>query len=330
MKKSITILILLFNGIIGFTQSYAPHAGQPGSTAIHKDSNVFVGWATGVSVQRGYIQIDDTTKTFGGSNRATFGEDSLVFGKPNGTTTRAISLGDSGTAIVTFDLDIANGAGWDFAIFENGVTDNFLELATVSVSSDGVHFFEFPSHSEIPFLTQTASFGSTDCRYIHNLAGKYKLNYGTPFDLEDITDDPMLDKDAIKYIKITDVVGSINPLYATHDSHGNIINDPYPTPFNTSGFDLTGVGIINGKSLTTNSVTYSSFSIYPTIVQQDIYISSNANFDYTLINLEGKIVVKGTGIEGKNILNLQHLKSGSYLIKVQSKDYLENFRLIKL
>ena len=36
-------------------------------------------------------------------------------------------------------------------------------------------------------------------------------------------------------VRITDVVGSIDPWYGTRDSLGNLINDPFKTPF-ASGF----------------------------------------------------------------------------------------------
>ena len=44
---------------------------------------------------------------------------------------------------------------------------------------------------------------------------------------------------------IVDVVGSIDPLYATHDSLGNIVIDPWPTAFASGGFDLDGMGVIH-------------------------------------------------------------------------------------
>jgi hypothetical protein len=46
-------------------------------------------------------------------------------------------------------------------------------------------------------------------------------------------------------VRITDVVGSIDPRYWTRDSLGNLINDPFTTPFASGGFDLNGVGVIN-------------------------------------------------------------------------------------
>ena len=43
---------------------------------------------------------------------------------------------------------------------------------------------------------------------------------------------------------MVDVVGSIDPMYGTRDSLGNLINDPWPTPFATGGFDLDAVAVL--------------------------------------------------------------------------------------
>ena len=57
MNKIIALLLLLPFGV--WSQSYAPPAGQPGSTAIHMDSPLFTSWASGINVIRGYINIED-------------------------------------------------------------------------------------------------------------------------------------------------------------------------------------------------------------------------------------------------------------------------------
>jgi hypothetical protein len=53
-----------------------------------------------------------------------------------------------------------------------------------------------------------------------------------------------LDVNAVQAVRIVDVVGAISPLYATPDSLGNIVNDPWPTAFASGGFDLDGVAVI--------------------------------------------------------------------------------------
>jgi hypothetical protein len=197
-----------------------------------------VAWATGATVVQGPQNITNPNGPF-----ANVGSAEAATGAPDGSG--IVSLGDGGNAILTFAQPIANGAGFDFAVFENSFSDTFLELAFVEVSSDGVNFFRFPAHSETQTATQVDGFGNIDCRFINNLAGKYRANFGTPFDLSDIPDNPLLNKDRITHVKVIDVIGTIDPQYASRDSFGNIVNDPYPTPFGSCGFDLDAVGVIN-------------------------------------------------------------------------------------
>jgi hypothetical protein len=162
-----------------------------------------------------------------------------------------VSLGDGGSITLGFTTPIANGAGADFAVFENGFVSGsgglaFLELATVSVSSDGVHFFEFPDVSLTQTTTQVGGFGLLDASNLYDLAGKYIAGFGTGFDLSELAGiSPFLNVNDVIDVRITDVVGSINPQFGTRDSLGNLINDPFTTPGASSGFDLTGVGVIN-------------------------------------------------------------------------------------
>ena len=54
-------LVLLFGFIIGLSlqAQFAPAAGQPGSSALHKDSNIFKAWATQCNITRGYQDISN-------------------------------------------------------------------------------------------------------------------------------------------------------------------------------------------------------------------------------------------------------------------------------
>lgn len=227
---------------------YAPGAGLAGSTALHRDSSIFVSWAISCGLDLGYIKISDTTLTYDGSNLPTLGRDSSALGYADGLV---VSLGDGGTATLEFTEPVYNAEGPDFAVFENGFPAveapflYFLELGFVEVSSDGVHFVRFPAYSETQTATQVAAFDQMDPEKVHNLAGKYEVFYGTPFDLEDVADSAGIDVSHITQIRIRDVVGSIYSGWSTHDAAGNPVNDPWPTPFNSCGFDLDAVGIIH-------------------------------------------------------------------------------------
>ncbi|MBN1183601.1 MAG: hypothetical protein JXB49_15025 [Bacteroidales bacterium] len=248
--KYFWIFILLNTWLLSlFAQSsFPPAAGQPGSTAIYKDSSIIKIWAAKCIFQRGFINISDTTVTYNGSNKPGIGSDTSTFGKADGNV---LSLGDGGYAILTFSKPVTNGPGPDFVVFENGFEDAanpghyFLELAFVEVSSNGEHFIRFPSVSLTQVDSQMQAFGYVDPTEIYNLAGKYKINYGVPFDLEDIKDSIGIDMESITHIKIQDVVGCLLDDFANVDSRGNKINDPWPTAFNNGGFDLDAVGVIN-------------------------------------------------------------------------------------
>lgn len=221
---------------------FPPPAGQPGTTAIAADSSVFVAWATGCTVQRGPMDISDA-----GFGLASTGDEAMATGAAG--TNGVVSLGDGGTAILTFAEPITNGPGWDFAVFENGYNDTFLELAFVEVSSNGVDYVRFPATSNTQTDAQIDGFGALDATLIDNLAGKYRAGFGTPFDLEQLAGSPGLDVNAVTHVKIIDVVGCIQDAYATHDHLGQKVNDPWSTPFASSGFDLDAVGIIHQLSV---------------------------------------------------------------------------------
>ncbi|MCJ7692332.1 MAG: hypothetical protein MUO22_02810 [Sedimentisphaerales bacterium] len=284
---------------------YAPPAEEPNSTAIYMDDPNFVAWATGITVQRGYVNISEP-----GLGYVSYGNDSNALRKADGDSYGVVSLGDGGNATVTFANPIANGPGYDFAVFENAFDDTFLELAFVEVSSDGIHFFGFDSVSLTQTNTQVGGFGTLDTTDLHNLAGKYQQGYGTPFDLEELADvNSLLDVNSITHVRIIDVVGFVEPAdfygdgivdffdhsifaaaymsgpddenwnqncdisepvdniidmldfvqfvskwlnendYASYDSQGHQINDPWPTDFPTGGFDLDAVGVINEKTV---------------------------------------------------------------------------------
>ena len=220
--------------------SYDGAAGSSGSLAVAKDDPAFVAWATGFTdLVRGPAQINDLSKGF-----VSFGSGTQTLGAAGSDVFDVVSLGDGGRITLTFAAPIADGPGWDFAVFENGVSDAFLELAFVEVSSNGIDFFRFDAFSETQTTTQIGGFGSVDPTNLRNLAGKYRVGFGTPFDLAELVGrSSLLDVSAITHVRIFDAVGTINPAFATTDSLGRLVNEPWSTPFSTGGFDLDAIGV---------------------------------------------------------------------------------------
>jgi hypothetical protein len=225
---------------------YSPLAGQSGSTAIANTSPAFVEWANGYqNLVRGPQNIANP-----GGPVATVGDPTFALGPADGNSGHVVSLGDGGQITLTFAQPITNGAGPDLAVFENGfvttVPQAYLELAFVEVSSNGTDFVRFPSVSLTQTATQVGSFATIDTTDIDGLAGKFQAGFGTPFDLSAVAGlNANVNVNDIHYVRIIDVIGSINPALGSRDSLGNLINDPYPTAFGSGGFDLNGVGVLN-------------------------------------------------------------------------------------
>jgi hypothetical protein len=244
-----------------------------------------------------------------------------AIGKASGNS--IVSLGDGGSAILTFNPPIANGEGFDFAVFENGFSDSFLELAHVEVSSDGVNYYRFPSISNTSKDTQIDAFSSLDATKIHNLAGKYRVFFGTPFDLDELNEIEELDIMKITHVKIIDVIGTINENLGTTDSKGNIINDPFPTPFPSSGFDLDAVGVINNTSnVYAKTILHSNITFYPNPTNEVLNIQSDFPIQNLQIsNLLGSIIIQEANISSfPHQISFNNYNKGVYIVYFQQNN----------
>ncbi|MFO7724394.1 MAG: hypothetical protein R6V45_02510 [Oceanipulchritudo sp.] len=235
---------------------FAPAAGQPGSTAVEMTDPALLGWADEMVRIRYGEGVDESFRT---PERA--------LGPAQGGSQDVVSLGRGGEIVVGFPGLIQNGPGPDFAVFENGFSDDFLELAWVEVSSDGETFVRFPNYSAT--ADPVGAFGAVDPGKVHGYAGKYRSGFGTPFDLEDLAEahadalagrDPFtagyrehlletfpgVDIGKIRYIRLVDIPGDGSAESAAGDSSGKgfPIYDPYPT-LGSAGFDLDAVGVFH-------------------------------------------------------------------------------------
>jgi hypothetical protein len=284
--------------------SFPASAGIVGTTAVHKDSSSIVAWAAGCEVDRGYMNIADTSLGL-----STFGVTADALGASNPSI---LSLGDSGSATLTFNGSIFNGPGPDFAIFENSFSDSFLELAFVEVSSDGLNFFRFPATSTTPDTSQIDGFGFTDATHLNNLAGKYRAQFGTPFDLQEMTGIIGLDINDVRFVKLIDCVGSINPLYASYDQFGYPINDPFPTPFPSSGFDLDAIGVMNFSPATDILTIENAIKLYPNPTSHFLQIDANGFERVELFDIQGRLILQSMS----SLVDLHKLPAGQYVAKI--------------
>lgn len=228
----LTVMQLLV-GSLTWAGPYPPGADEVGSHAISMNDSALISWATGYSDYLVGKNVDETWQV-----------PKNALGPAEGNSFDIVALGSGGKLTLIFDPPIENGEGWDFAVFENSFSDRYLELAYVEVSSNGIDFVRFDSISLT--VDPVPGFGNIDPTDVDGLAGKYRQGFGTPFDLEDVSEKPGVlsgdvDLSRISHIRIVDVVGDGSFL----DSLGEIIYDPYPTA-GSAGFDLDAVGVSNG------------------------------------------------------------------------------------
>ncbi len=287
--------------------------GTDGCNAIAANDNQFVAWATNVVLTRGPQMITNPDGPF-----ASFGGDTNAIGPATmDNTMDAVSLGDGGSALVTFERPIRNGEGPDFAVFENSFNDSFLELAFVEVSSDGEHFVRFPATSLTPTDEQVSgAVGGVDPTMLNNLAGKFRIGYGTPFDLEELAGSENLDIDSIVYVRIIDAIGTIDPQYATYDAFGHIVNDPWPTDFYSSGYDLAGVGVIHQRPVGIEDRDVTRITVYPNPCSDRIYVNLDEIQKVELYNMNGRLLELIQPDDTHFMLDMQQYPAGMYLLKV--------------
>ncbi len=326
MKAKLLFKILFTAGCIALFKpaalaQFAPAAGMQGSTAIHRDSSAFKAWAIGCTITRGYMDIaipDSGFTTVGDANSAV---------GPAGQA-GVVSLGDAGTATLTFANPIYNGPGFDFAVFENGFYTNnplaFLEFAFVEVSSDGVNFVRFAATSNIQDTTQIPMTG-VDCALVNNLAGKYTAGYGTPFDLDELKNEAGLNVDQITHVRIVDVVGSVAEQFATHDHLGHKVNDPYPTAFASGGFDLDAVGVIHTTGTTGVAAlnnNYLQLLVYPNpSAGGQVYLNLTGDIEdarFKVYDVQGNVLQQGAITAQRSVIDIRSFSAGLYFISVNS------------
>ncbi len=172
-----------------------------------------------------------------------------------------------------------------------------------------------------------------DATKLNNLAGKYSALYGTPFDLQELTGIPQLNINSITHVKIIDVVGSINAAYGTYDKNNNVINDPWPTPFASSGFDLDAVGVINQSAVGVEEYEKSfDGKIYPNpsngILNVELEIL-NDDTKIQITNTLGKTVLNESIHIQHSTFNIQHFPAGIYFAHIETKKGTSITKLIK-
>ena len=291
--------------------------GTEGCTAIAANSSAILSWAAACTLDLGPQNISVEGSPLVSYHNA---EDAIGPCTMNDNLS-VVSLGDGGSATLTFAHAIKNGDGPDFAVFENSFDDYFLELAFVEVSSDGERFVRFPATSLTQTVRQIGGSGRVDASYINNLAGKYRSGYGTPFELAELADSTGIDINNITHVRIVDAIGSIDPQYATYDAFGHMVNDPWPTNSYSSGFDLDGIAVLHQVGEGIDDVTVAQVSIYPNPVADCLTINGAAGSEAVLYDMTGRQLASWTIVSDQQQLNTASLAQGIYMLRIGEKAF---------
>ncbi len=303
-----------------------PARAQAPNPAIHADSSVIKAWAVSCELDRGpgLITCPDSIQVSHGVPEDATGKagDGLV-----------VSLGDGGSAILRFEQAIVDGPGADFAVFENSFDGAFLELGFVEVSSDGETFLRFPSRSLTPVDKQIGPYGTMDPGNVRNLAGIYMAGWGTGFDLAELEGLPGLDLNDIRAVRVLDVVGILDDSLGSRDAEGSLINDPFPTPFESGGFDLDGVGVIHSSSLSAAlSTRAGSLKLYPLPCGPELFLEDpEGSFRYwMLLDLRGRKRRQGEVNGKRSRIDLSDIPDGTYFLRCESPDTRQTMQILKI
>ena len=86
-------------------------------------------------------------------------------------------------------------------------------------------------------------------------------------------------------------------MFGSRDAKNNLINDPYPTPYPSAGFDLDAVGVINSEALDLEEMT-TNVSIFP-----------NPSTGVFTINAPGENRVEVYSVKGENLFQQNFIDS---------------------
>lgn len=130
----------------------------------------------------------------------------------------------------------------------------------------------------------------------------------------------------ITHVKLVDVVGTIDPLFGSFDSQGNVVNDLYPTPFPSGGFDLDGVGVIHQVPLSINEKKKEVIRIYPNPAQSFLNVTINGVYEISILNVNGRLIYSSS-IDNNLTIDVSNFENGVYFLKLKNKDGVINEKI---
>ena len=105
-----------------------------------------------------------------------------------------------------------------------------------------------------------------------------------------------------------------------------MINDPWPTPFASSGFDLDAVGVIHDLAhFAVSENGEEVVSLYPNPVKDRLTVKAENLQSVEVFNLVGQLVMTSD----QPIVNMNDLNQGVYFVRVMADGNIVTKRVVK-
>jgi hypothetical protein len=140
--------------------------------------------------------------------------------------------------------------------------------------------------------------------------------------LGELSGRPGLNINAVTHIRIVDVIGAISGS-GSRDAAGRRINDPFPTPFPSSGFDLDAVGVLHmAPTAIIGQNGLSAIAVYPNPAGAAITISipeEAGKGSLTLFDMAGRQLLTRSLSPGAMLIPLDGFSPGSYYLTIRTE-----------
>lgn len=266
--------------------------------------------------------LNDILTGTGSSNTTQLGiyNNELYFSSTNGTSYNIYKT--DGT--ITGTIQLTNHTGLSSpvsqAFFDNNYLHyvhadannvkklNRLDLTTMTDVSYYNNTSTFFSPAGFKKINNTIYFVSNDSLYSMLL---YKINDVSGFDFEAV-----MPNDSIQY-SFTNTL-NLFLLNGKIFASGNFDND-----YGHEIYIIDNIGVIN-----TLNIEEKNFSIYPNPVINELTISGDAEFTFTVLSGDGRRIMASDNSALQHIVNMNNLQSGIYFINIENSS--KTIKFIKL
>ena len=120
------------------------------------------------------------------------------------------------------------------------------------------------------------------------------------------------------HVRVVDVVGSIDPQWATYDAYGHMVNDPFPTISYSGGFDLDAVGVLHTATESVERVEESRLRVWPNPARERLMVSGRSGSTAVLSDMRGRVVAIVVCGEAAT-MDIETLPAGVYILRVDEE-----------